>query len=58
MNEAGQVLIGGLVTLTGAVIERGPDGFLVQYERGGEVVREWFIADELVPLGFDDGDGI
>jgi hypothetical protein len=56
--EVGKILIGGLVTLTGAVIDRRADGFLVQYERNGEVMRDWFIADELAPMSFDDGDGV
>lgn len=58
MSESGGILIGGLVVVTGAVVDRKPDGFLVQFERGGEIVREWFLAEELAPLGFDDGDGI
>lgn len=53
-----EVLIGSLVSVTGAVVEREADRFLVQFERGGEIVREWFLAEELSPLGFDDGDGI
>ena len=58
MSEAEDILIGGLVSVTGAVVEREADRFLVQFERGGEIVREWFLAEELAPLGFDDGDGI
>lgn len=58
MSDSEEVLIGSLVTVTGAVVEREADRFLVQFERGGEVVREWFFAEELAPLGFDDGDGI
>lgn len=52
------VLIGSLVSVTGSVLEREADRFLVQFDRGGEIVREWFLAEELAPLGFDDGDGI
>lgn len=55
MSEAEDILIGGLVSVTGAVVERKADRFLVQFERGGEIVREWFLAEELAPLGFDDG---
>lgn len=58
MTDETEILIGGLVNLTGSVIDRGSAGFLVQYERGGEVVREWFLADELAAISFDDGDGI
>lgn len=56
MNSDDEVLIGSLVSVTGSVIDRKPDGFLVQFERGGEIVREWFLAEELAPLGFDDGE--
>ncbi|RUW68597.1 MULTISPECIES: hypothetical protein [unclassified Mesorhizobium] len=56
-----QIGLGAIVTMTGAVVgtSRHPDGrtsYLVRYDRKGEIVEDWFFAEEFADLGFDDDD--
>lgn len=58
VNESGLAL-GAIVSLTGAVVgtSRLPDGrtsYLVQFDRKGETARDWFFAEDVADLGFDD----
>lgn len=55
----GGLALGAIVSITGAVIgtARLPNGkvtHLVQFERKGERFEDWFFADDVVDLGFDD----
>ncbi|RWD62326.1 MAG: hypothetical protein EOS36_15500 [Mesorhizobium sp.] len=57
-NSNGPAL-GAIVTLTGAVVgtSRLPDGrtsYLVQFDRKGKTARDWFFAEDVADLGFDD----
>ncbi len=52
--------LGTPVTVAGILIGRseftdGPPSYLVEYERNGEQVREWFIGEDLVEEGLDQG---
>ncbi|MDX8521294.1 hypothetical protein [Mesorhizobium dulcispinae] len=58
VNDSGLAL-GAIVTMTGAVVgtSRLPDGrtsYLVQFDRKGETARDWFFAEDVADLGFDD----
>lgn len=54
--------LGAIVTVTGVVIgrsefaEKGPT-YLVQYDRQGRTIADWFAGEDLDEVG-TDGDGV
>lgn len=61
--DADEIEIGNVVIITGVVVARtefadGPNSYMVEFERRGRPVREWFLAGDLDNEGFDDGGGI
>lgn len=58
--EGKGIVVGELVTITAAVIEikmeEGRRMCLARFDRNGESVGEWFREDEVIGLGFDDGE--
>lgn len=47
-----EIPLGAAVAIVGVIVGRsefadGPPSYLVEYERRGKPVREWFIGDDL-----------
>ncbi|QIA23087.1 hypothetical protein [Mesorhizobium sp. AA22] len=58
-NEAAAISEGAIVQITGIVVGEclrsdGRTSYRVQFERKGELVHDWFCAEDMVDLGFDD----
>ncbi|TGP50309.1 hypothetical protein EN873_24355 [bacterium M00.F.Ca.ET.230.01.1.1] len=58
-NEAADITDGAIVQITGIVADTarladGRTSYLIEFERHGEMVKDWFCASDLVDLGFDD----